>query len=108
MPSERQIAEIESVFSALGDGTRLKILFALAAAGELCVSDLALVVGMNLSAISAQLRLLRGLGVVSRRHEGKMVFYFMRGTGFAQLARLALRQVTRREPRNVADGAKGT
>lgn len=91
MPSERRLAEIADLFAALDDGTRLKIVFALAAARELCVSDLSLVVGMNLSAISTQLRLLRGLGVVSRRHEGKKVFYFLRGTRVADLARRALR-----------------
>ncbi len=95
MPRERELTELVSVFSALDDWTRLKIVFALAAAGELCVSDLALVVGMNLSAISTQLRLLRGLGVVSRRHEGKMVFYFLRGTSVADLAKRALRHITR-------------
>lgn len=98
MPSERQLAEIVDIFSALDDPTRLKIIFALAAAGELCVTDLTLVVGMTLPAISTQLRLLRVLRVVSRRHEGKMALYSLRGTGasVADLAKRAFGHITGR------------
>lgn len=67
----RQVAE---TFKILGDVTRVKILHALSKR-ELCVCDLAAVVAMGQSAVSHQLRLLRGLRLVKYRREGKMVWY---------------------------------
>ena len=66
-----QVAEI---FKALADPTRVRILHALLHA-ELCVGDLAAVLEMSESAVSHQLRLLRGLRVVRARREGKLVYY---------------------------------
>jgi len=61
-------------FRALADPTRVRILSALTRT-ELCVSDLAVVLGMSISAISHQLRLLRGLRLVRRRRAGKHIYY---------------------------------
>ena len=73
LPEEdaRQVAEL---FKILGDPTRVKILHALSAR-ELCVCDIAAVVAMGQSAVSHQLRLLRGARLVKYRKEGKMVWY---------------------------------
>jgi len=78
---EHQIApeltvEVAEIFKALADPTRVRILHALSHA-ELCVGDLAAVLEMSESAVSHQLRLLRGLRVVRARREGKQVFYAM-------------------------------
>lgn len=62
------------IFKILGDQTRLKIVLALSKQ-ELCVLDIATVLGMSESAISHQLRLLKTLRLVRQRKEGKMVFY---------------------------------
>lgn len=67
----QQIAE---VFRLLGDTTRVKILDSLSKR-ELCVCDLAVVVGMERTAVSHQLRLLRNAGLVKYRKEGKMAYY---------------------------------
>lgn len=67
----RQIAE---TFKILGDATRVKILHALSGR-ELCVCDIAAVVAMGQSAVSHQLRLLRGARLVKHRRDGKMVWY---------------------------------
>ena len=67
-------AQVAEIFKALADPTRVRILHALLHA-ELCVGDLAAVLGMTESAVSHQLRLLRGLRVVRARREGKLVFY---------------------------------
>ncbi len=67
----RQIAE---TFKILGDPTRIKILHALSRR-ELCVCDIAAIVAMGQSAVSHQLRLLRGARLVKYRKEGKMVWY---------------------------------
>lgn len=69
---EAQLAA--ETFKLLGDTTRLKILHALSKR-ELCVCDIAAVVQMGQSAISHQLRLLRGARLVKYRKEGKMVLY---------------------------------
>lgn len=74
MPPVEQLQELASLFKALGDATRVRILAALAA-GELCVCDLSAVLDMSQSAISHQLRLLRAAKLVRFRREGKNVFY---------------------------------
>lgn len=65
---------LSDTFGVLGDKTRLKIIFALSQA-ELCVCDLSNLLGMEISAISHQLRTLRNLRLVKFRKEGKMVCY---------------------------------
>jgi ArsR family transcriptional regulator len=65
---------LADTFSALGDPTRVRILDALSH-GELCVCDLAAVLGVSQSAVSHQLRLLRGLRLVRPRRDGRVVFY---------------------------------
>lgn len=72
--NEDDFLSIAEVFKALGDPTRVKIIYSLSQ-GELCVHDLTEVLDMSQSAISHQLRYLRNLRVVKRRKEGKTVFY---------------------------------
>lgn len=74
IPSDEDIFELANSFKVLGDSTRLKILLALSKE-ELCVCDLSALVGVSVSAISHQLRLLRNIRYVSYRKEGKMVYY---------------------------------
>jgi DNA-binding transcriptional ArsR family regulator len=75
LPAEQELRWAESFFAALGNRTRLLVLFCLAQADELCVCDIANCLQMNLSTVSHQLRYLRGLGLVDYRREGKMAFY---------------------------------
>ena len=63
------------LFRLLGDRNRVRILFALAEAGELCVCDLAAVVEVAEPAVSQALRLLRTAGVVRSRRDGRTVWY---------------------------------
>jgi len=74
MLSEREFLFLAELFKALGDYTRVRILYALSV-GELCVCALAEVLDMSQSAISHQLRLLRAAKLVRYRKEGKNVFY---------------------------------
>jgi DNA-binding transcriptional ArsR family regulator len=74
MPPEEDARQVAETFKILGDPTRIKILQALSTR-ELCVCDLAAVVTMGQSAVSHQLRLLRGARLVKYRKEGKMVWY---------------------------------
>lgn len=68
-----------AVLGALGDVHRLSILLALRHAGDLCVSDLAVAVGMSDSAVSHALRLLRSHGMVTAHRDGRLVRYRVDG-----------------------------
>jgi DNA-binding transcriptional ArsR family regulator len=72
--SERAASALAATFAVLGDPTRVRLLDALAQK-ELCVCDLAELVGLTESAVSHQLRLLRTLRLVRSRRSGRMVFY---------------------------------
>lgn len=74
MPQAEEIAAMAELFKLFGDPTRLKILLSLQQQ-ELCVCDLAELIGMNQSAVSHQLRLLKQGRLVKNRREGKSVFY---------------------------------
>lgn len=74
MLAEQTVSDLADVFKALGDPTRVRIIYALLQ-GELCVHDISVVLDMGQSAVSHQLRYLRNLRVVKRRKVGKTVFY---------------------------------
>lgn len=74
MPEAGIIGELSNIFKVLGDPTRLRIVSALGV-DELCVCDLANLLGSSISAVSHQLRILRNLKLVKHRKEGKMVYY---------------------------------
>lgn len=71
---EPVVQRLAETFSVLSDPTRIKIVTALADR-ELCVTDLAELLGVSESAASHQLRLLRNLRLVKSQREGKMIFY---------------------------------
>jgi DNA-binding transcriptional ArsR family regulator len=83
---------LAETFKALGDPTRVRVLDALSH-GELCVCDLAQLVGLSQSATSHQLRLLRALRLVRSRRAGRMVFYTLDDRHIVTLFRQGLRHV---------------
>lgn len=90
LAAEHTIVEMAETFKVLGDETRLKIVLALSKQ-ELCVLDIATVVGMSESAVSHQLRLLKSLRLVKQRKDGKMVFYSLDDEHIEDLLRVASR-----------------
>jgi ArsR family transcriptional regulator len=67
---------VTALFATLADPSRARILHLLAISdGDLCVCDIALVLGMSVSALSHQLRFLRERGAVNRRKVGRMAYY---------------------------------
>jgi DNA-binding transcriptional ArsR family regulator len=67
---------VGELFGTLADPSRARIVHLLAIAEhELCVCDIALVLGMSVSALSHQLRFLRERGAVERRKSGRIVYY---------------------------------
>jgi DNA-binding transcriptional ArsR family regulator len=76
MPKEELLYELADFFKVFGDTTRVKIL-SLLFRDEMCVGDIAGILGMNHSAISHQLKILKQTRLVHSRKEGKTVIYFL-------------------------------
>ena len=74
MPPEEQLYDLADLFRVFGDTTRIKILYVLFES-EMCVCDIAQLLGMTQSAISHQLRILKQSRLIKFRREGKTVFY---------------------------------
>ena len=74
MPDEEVLYDLAELFKIFGDSTRIKILYVLNES-EMCVCDIAQLLGMTQSAISHQLRALKQSKLVKYRREGKTIFY---------------------------------
>ena len=73
-PSDEHLSSLAELFKVLGDPTRMKILYALFES-ELCVGDIALLLGMGQSAVSHQLKILKDASLVRSRRVGKNIYY---------------------------------
>ena len=100
------VQTLADTFSALGDPTRVRILDALSH-GELCVCDLAAVLRLSQSAVSHQLRLLRGLRLVRPRRDGRVVFYSLDDQHIMAIFRQTLQHVEEDQSATGATGARG-
>jgi len=94
---------LAETFRVLADPTRLRILDALGHE-ELCVCDLAAVVGMSESAVSHQLRVLRSMRLVRSRRSGRMVFYTLDDEHITQLFALGVEHVSEVVPTGARTG----
>lgn len=74
LPPEENLYDLAELFKMFGDSTRIKILYALLES-ELCVCDIARLLNVSQSAVSHQLRVLKGGKLVKFRREGKTLFY---------------------------------
>ena len=74
LPDDEILYDLAELFKVFGDSTRIKILYALSER-ELCVCDISELLGVSQTAISHQLRVLKGAKLVKYRREGKKVFY---------------------------------
>lgn len=81
--------QMARMFKALADETRMKIAYALTHEEELCVCDVAQVIGASTATASHHLRLLRNMGLAKYRKEGKMVFYSLDDEHIKQLIIIA-------------------
>lgn len=75
--SAEEAIDLAELFRLLGDPTRVRILFALLEADELCVSGIAEAIGASETKVSQALRLFRGAGVVRNRRDGRNVHYHL-------------------------------
>ena len=74
LPQDEVLYDLAELFKIFGDSTRVKILYALLES-ELCVCDIAKLMDVSQSAVSQQLRVLKGSKLVKFRREGKTLYY---------------------------------
>ena len=86
------VYQLTETFKLLGDPTRLKIILALNEE-ELCVCDLATLLGVTRSAISHQLRLLKNLRLVKFRRDGKISYYSLDDSHINELITAAMEHI---------------
>ena len=92
MKSAETVAALAETFKILGDPTRIKIAFALSRV-ELCVCDIANLLGVSQSAVSHSLRTLRQMKLVKFRKEGKIAYYTLDDEHIASLLDVGFRHV---------------
>jgi len=86
LPPDDVLEEARTLFAALSDRARLKILIALQDDEELCVCDVAHVLGTTVSTASHHLRKMRDLRLLKYRNDGRMAYYSLRSELAARLA----------------------
>ncbi|WP_432534665.1 ArsR/SmtB family transcription factor [Kineococcus arenarius] len=93
LPSAEDTAQLTAALSLITDPTRARVLYALDLVDELCVGDVALALGVNEDVAGYALRVLRTAGLVTRRKEGRIVYYQL-ASGFPEpLLEHCLRQL---------------
>lgn len=88
--SQNDFQDMSQIFKVLADHTRLKVAYALCDEDELCVCDVANIIGSTMATASHHLRLLRNMGIANYRKEGKLVFYSLEDEQLKQMIRLAI------------------
>lgn len=76
MPADSRLQQLTELFKSFGDGTRMKILYALSLS-DMCVCAIAELLEMEQSAISHQLKKLREAKLVTSRREGRTIYYML-------------------------------
>jgi ArsR family transcriptional regulator, lead/cadmium/zinc/bismuth-responsive transcriptional repressor len=94
-PNIETMQQVAAMFQILADPTRAQIVTALAHE-ELCVCDVAAVVGISISAVSHQLKRLRDQGVVQYRKEGRLAFYRLSDNHIRRLVQDAVDHIQQR------------
>ena len=93
LPGDSELSRLADLFKTFGDGTRVRILYVLFEA-EVCVCDLAKLLGMTQSAVSHQLRILKQARLIKSRRDGKTVFYSLADDHVATLLRQGMEHVS--------------
>lgn len=92
LPPPRTLEYLREFFSVFGDSTRLRILYFLSQ-GEFCVADISFLVGMEQSAVSHQLKILRLNRLVKYRRDGTTIFYSLDDAHVGELLGTALEHI---------------
>ena len=91
---EKDMHRLALIYKVLGEPSRLKIAMALRG-GEMCVCDLAALLGISESAVSHQIRRLKDLALVKSRREGQILYYSLDDHKLDELIRVGLDHVRR-------------
>ncbi len=97
LPEDEVIEDVAEMFKVLAHPTRVRIVHALSRE-EMCVCDLAQVLGLSVSAVSHQLRAMRKSRLVRYRMDGKLAFYRLSDPFVRELLDGGIRHVTGEEP----------
>lgn len=89
-PRIDDVSNVEEIFKALSDPTRLKIAYALTLTEELCVHDVAHIINATTATASHHLRLLKNMKLARHRKDGKIVFYALDDDHVRQLVYIAM------------------
>lgn len=89
---EDVLFDLAELFKIFGDSNRIRILYALSDA-ELCVSDIANMLSLSVSAVSHQLRILKASKLVKCRREGKIIFYMLSDEHVRDIINIGLEHV---------------
>lgn len=92
MTDKDEYIELASLFKLFGDGTRVQIMHALKQ-HEMCVCDLAALLGVTKSAVSHQLKALRLANLVKFRREGQIVFYSLADEHVEEIINMGLEHI---------------
>ncbi len=92
MPDTALLYELSDFYKVMGDGTRIKLLWALEI-NEMCVNDLAVLLNMTKSAVSHQLKILRTAKLVKSEKNGKNVYYSLNDNHVKTILEMALEHV---------------
>ena len=92
LPEMERLLRLADLFKNFGDGTRVRILYVLLEA-EVCVCDLATLLGMTQSAVSHQLRILRDARLIKARRDGKTIFYSLADDHVATLLKQGMEHI---------------
>lgn len=92
MPDQDDLIDVAELFKAFGDLTRAKIICALAQS-EMCVSDLSVLLEMNQSAVSHQLRMLKQVRLVKTRRDGKVRYYSLADERIQKMFQVAFEHI---------------
>lgn len=86
--------EQAELFRCIGDPTCLKLLSLLSSSKELCVSDLTLILGISMPAVSHQLKKLRNVGLVTRTRNGQIICYSMASNDTVEVVKTILHRLS--------------
>lgn len=93
MLSDEDFAQISNYFKALGDNTRIRIIWALYNS-EMCVCDLSNLLSMSISSISHQLRELKINKLIKARRNGKTIYYSLMDEHIKNFVKNALEHIS--------------
>lgn len=96
-PRVDRVEGVARIFKALADDTRVKVIYALSEA-ELCVCDVAALIGGSKATASYHLRLLHHMGLAKYRKDGKLVYYRLADPHVGNLVREVLQHMEETSP----------